>query len=187
MARVAIDGDAAEIVRVTNLAYRVEDFFVRGDRTTEAEIRERMTRTGAAFLVIDRPAGDRDDADGEQRAGASDVVSHERVGHGDRRIAGSVFVQVKDDRGFFAMLSVDPALQKGGVGRRLIEAVEAHCRAAGCRFLDIDVVNLRRELPAFYGRFGFAPYGTAPFADAWKLTRPAHVVLMTKPLLDLWA
>ena len=187
MSRIATAGDIAEIVRVTNLAYRVEDFFVRSDRTNEAEIRERMRRPGAAFLVIDLPGGGRGDGNHASPSGSANVPSSDQVDRGGGSIAGSVFVQVKDDRGFFAMLSVDPALQKGGFGRRLITAVEDHCRAAGCRFLDIDVVNLRRELPAFYGRFGFAPYATAEFHDPWKLTRPAHLILMTKPLLDIWA
>lgn len=176
--RVATSDDVVELMRVINAAYRVEDFFVRADRTTNADILERMARPGAAFLVIDGQA----DRDASPEAKAADA------GPGSRdAFAGAVFVQVKDDRGFFAMLSVDPALQKGGYGRRLIAAVEEHCRAAGCRFLDIDVVNLRKELPAFYQRFGFAPYGTAVFHDPAKLTRPAYLVLMTKPLVDLWA
>jgi hypothetical protein len=68
-----------------------------------------------------------------------------------------------------------------------VAAAEDHCRRAGCRFLDISVVNLRTELPDFYRQFGFAPYGVAPFHDPEKLTRPAHLVLMTKPLIDLWS
>ena len=58
--------------------------------------------------------------------------------------------------------------------------------SAGCRFLDLDVVNLRQELPAFYLALGFAPYGTSSFADPDKLRREAHLVLMTKPLVGLW-
>ena len=84
------------------------------------------------------------------------------------------------------MLAVDPDHQGRGLGRALVLAVESRCRNAGCRFLDISVVNLRTELPAFYRQFGFAPYGTAPFHDPETLTRPAHLVLMTKPLVDLW-
>jgi GNAT superfamily N-acetyltransferase len=80
------------------------------------------------------------------------------------------------------MLSVDPARQGKGLARRLIEAVEDRCRAAGCAALDIDVVNLREELPAFYRRFGFMVTGQAPFSDAWKLRREAHLVVMSKPL-----
>jgi GNAT superfamily N-acetyltransferase len=84
------------------------------------------------------------------------------------------------------MLAVDPERQGRGFGRFLIQAVEDHCRGAGCRFLDISVVNLRTELQEFYRQFDFAPYGTAPFHDVGKLTRDAHLVLMTKPLVELW-
>jgi ribosomal protein S18 acetylase RimI-like enzyme len=84
------------------------------------------------------------------------------------------------------MLAVDPDQQGRGLGRLLVTAAEEYCREAGCRFLDISVVNLRTELPGFYRQFGFTPYGTAPFQDPGKLTRSAHLVLMTKPLVDLW-
>ncbi len=197
--RPAIADDVPEIVRVTNLAYRVEDFFVQGDRTRDAEVRERMARPGAAFLVIDVPhncgpgSNAASDVDSGLHVGAPTYVaqrfSFAREADPERRpqLGGSVFVQITGDRGFFAMLSVEPALQKSGVGRALITGAEEHCRAAGCRFLDLDVVNLRRELPAFYARFGFAPYDTAAFRDPTKLTRPAHLILMTKPLVDIWA
>jgi GNAT superfamily N-acetyltransferase len=175
-ARIATAADAVQLVRVINAAYLVEQFFVRGDRTTNADILERMAKPGALFLVVDDSAG---------TAPASDPGDGPALQ--PPRIAGTVFVQVKSDRGFFGMLSVDPARQKTGVGRRLIEAVEEYCRMAGCRFLDLDVVNLRTELPAFYRRFGFAPYDTGPFRDPEKLTRPAHLVLMTKPIVDVWA
>jgi GNAT superfamily N-acetyltransferase len=175
-ARIGTAADVVQLVRVINAAYLVERFFVRGDRTTNADIVERMAKPGAVFLVIDDSAGQEPEPDGAGRAALQ-----------PRRIAGTVYVQVKADRGFFAMLSVHPSLQKTGVGRRLIEAAEEHCHLAGCRFLDLDVVNLRTELPAFYRRFGFAPYDTGPFRDPEKLTRPAHLVLMTKPLVDVWA
>ena len=159
--RAAVEADVPELVRLINRAYVVEEFFVAGDRTTAAQVRDRMSRTGACFLTIE---------DHESRA----------------RLAGCVWVEVRGDRGYFGMLAVDPERQGRGLARLLIAAVEDHCLAAGCRFLDISVVNLRTELPAFYRQFGFAPYGTAPFHDPEKLTRPAHLVLMTKPLVNLF-
>jgi predicted N-acetyltransferase YhbS len=79
------------------------------------------------------------------------------------------------------MLSVDPAWQRQGLGRILVRAAENHCRAAGCRALDIDVVNLRSELPPFYSKLGFVPTGRATFPDPGKLQRAAYVVIVTKP------
>jgi GNAT superfamily N-acetyltransferase len=153
--RVAADSDVAEIVRVINAAYRVEDFFVNGNRTSEEDVRRRMS-SGVFFLVID-----------SEEAG---------------RLKAAVAVDVHDGRGHFAMLSVDPALQGSGLGRVLIDEIERFCRDRGCTDLDIEVVNLREELPPFYRRFGFSDAGTIPFTPAEKLTREAHLVRMSKPL-----
>lgn len=160
--RIADEADIPELVRIINRAYVVEQFFVDGDRTDSAQVRDRMTRSASWFLAVDDP----------QIPG---------------RLAACVWVEVRADRGYFGMLAVDPDHQGRGLARFLIAAVEDHCRAAGCRFLDISVVDLRSELPAFYRQFGFAPYGTAPFHDRVTLTRPARLVLMTKPLVDPWA
>jgi GNAT superfamily N-acetyltransferase len=154
--RVASIDDVPALVRVINDAYRVEDFFVVGDRTAEAEIRAKIVDARGCFLA----------ADGDDTTG----------------LAGAVYVEVRGDRGYFAMLSVDRARQGRGLGRALVAAVEAHCRAAGCHWLDIEVVDLRTELPAFYASLGFSPCGVGPFPDPAKLRRPAHVVLMTKAL-----
>jgi len=93
-----------------------------------------------------------------------------------------VFVELRGDRGYFGMLSVDPAHQKKGLSRLLIDDVEARCRTAGCTALDIQVVNLREELPAFYAMLGFVPTGTAPFVSQ-AAKRDAHFILMSKPLV----
>jgi ribosomal protein S18 acetylase RimI-like enzyme len=154
--RYATSGDIPELVRIINLAYRVEDFFIDGDRTNTTDVQSRLVAPGACFIVIDAP-----DA---------------------RSLAGAVWVETHGDRGHFAVLSVDPAFQGQGLARLMIEAVEDHCRKAGCSALDLEVVDLREELPAFYTRFGFRAASTAPFPSREKLTRPAHLILMSKPL-----
>ena len=100
----------------------------------------------------------------------------------EKSLAAAVWVETHGDKGHFAVLSVDPAFQGRGLGRIMIDAVEDHCRKAGCSSLDLEVVNLRDELPAFYSKFGFEPAGTAPFPSTEKLTQPACLLLMTKPL-----
>ena len=154
--RVAVPQDVPELVRVINLAYRVEDFFVNGDRTNDADVRDRMAKPNAAFLVLESAE--------------------------PGRLAAAVYTEIRGERGYFGMLAVDPAAQKSGLGRALIGTVEDRCRAAGCVVLDIEIVNLREELPPFYRRFGFAPTGETPFTDPHKLKRPAHLVVMTKTL-----
>ena len=55
----------------------------------------------------------------------------------------------------------------------MMAAAEQHCRAAGCRVVDIKIVNLRLELPGFYRSLGYVAAGTAAFDDP-KLTKPAR-------------
>ena len=64
---------------------------------------------------------------------------------------------------------------------RVVDAIESHCRAADCHALDISVVALRAELPAFYEKLGFEVTGTAALTTH-TLKRDAHFVLMSKPL-----
>jgi ribosomal protein S18 acetylase RimI-like enzyme len=97
-------------------------------------------------------------------------------------LAAGVQMDVHARRGHFAMLAVDPKFQGRGLARLLTDAVEEHCRAAGCDELEIEIVNLREELPAFYDAMGFVAVDTAPFPDTSKLRRDAHMVRMTKRL-----
>ena len=154
--RYATLNDIPELVRIINSAYRVEDFFVDGDRTSADDVKDRLQTPDACFIVIDAP----------------DASS----------LAAAVWVDVHANRGHFAVLSVDPAFQGKGLARVLIDAVEDHCRKLGCEWLDIEVVNLRLELPPFYAKFGFVPNGTAVFTDTGKLKRDAHLKLMTKSI-----
>jgi GNAT superfamily N-acetyltransferase len=148
--------DLSELVRVINVAYRVEAFFIDGDRIDEAGIRSRFSQSGGLFLVAEGSPAD--------------------------SLVGAVYCVVDGVRGFFALLSVDPVAQGRGIGRQLIAAVEAHCRRSGCRHLELDVVDLREELPPFYRRLGFTNIGTAPFPDPGKLRRPAEMLRMQKRL-----
>lgn len=157
--RYATPADVAEIVRVINLAYQVEVTMFHGERTSEAEVIERLGRPNGAFLVLD------------------DSTATTRT-----RLTGAVYVETRENRGYFAMLSVDPTHQGRGLGRTLVGAAEAHCRDAGCRVMDIDVVDLRTELPGFYAALGFTPAESTPFPDPTKTKQPVRLVRMEKPL-----
>ena len=156
--REAATDDLDALVTIINLAYRVEDFFVYGDRVRATDVVEKMANPGAVFLVIDAPSG------------------------GERRLAGAVFVRVTGERGYFGPLAVDPSSQGKGLGKVLVTAAEDYCRARGCRHMDIDVVNLRTELPPFYEALGYTMSGTKEFAPPERLRSPAYLLLMTKRL-----
>jgi GNAT superfamily N-acetyltransferase len=150
--RDASDADAPLLAALITAAYRVEDFFVTGDRIDTDEVLERMRH--GRFLVLE---------DG----GA---------------LAGCVYVRVNGDTGYFGLLSTDPSRQRQGIGARLIAAAEEACRAAGCGEMEIEVVNLRTELPPFYRRLGYSERGVRPFPDADRATRGCHFIVMRKPL-----
>jgi len=97
-------------------------------------------------------------------------------------MAGCVYVELRGERAYFGLLSVDPARQKGGVGRELIAAAEEYAREHGCAVMDIRIVNLRAELPAFYGRLGYAEAGTEEFTPGSPTKLPCHFVKMQKAL-----
>jgi GNAT superfamily N-acetyltransferase len=148
--------DVLAITRLINAAFGVERFFIDGDRTSAAEIHRMLIQGG--FLLAE------DDA---------------------FRLYGCVYVERRGgrhERGYFGMLAVDPERQRGGIGRGLIAAAEDQCRACGCTVMEIQVVNLRAELPPLYRRLGYTETGTAPFPAAARPKLPCHFVQMEKPL-----
>jgi GNAT superfamily N-acetyltransferase len=152
--RRAAGADAESLARLINRAYQVESFFVEG-RRIEADEVARLAGSGH-FLVLDRAGGG---------------------------IAAAVYLRFDGPCGFLGLLSVDPALQGLGLGRRLVGVAEAMCVAMGCTALGLEVVNLREELPPWYRRLGYREVGTAPFETARRAaTRACHFIRMEKAL-----
>jgi GNAT superfamily N-acetyltransferase len=155
--RVARADEASAVAALVNAAFQVEAFFKRGNRTDAAEVGNLMQH--GEFLVLDH--SETPDAPGTG-------------------LAACVYTRTNGDRGYFGMLSIDPRSQGRGLGRSIIAAVESRLRAGGCRAVDIQVVNLRKELPPFYERLGYVVSGTLPFPDDGAATKPCHFIVMTK-------
>ena len=153
--RLADRSDVAEIVRVTNLAYIVEQFCLAGDRTDAADVRALMEQ--GSFLVVHQ-------------------ASHPST------LDASVYMSVAYGRGYLGLLAVDPKHQGKGFAKALVASVEAHCRLEHCRWLDLSVVNLRTELFPYYERLGFTPSAVLPFPRPAKILRPLHLIQMSKEL-----
>lgn len=153
--RTATPADTSALAAVINAAFVVEAGFIRGPRTTAAEV-SALLAGGGAFLVVD---------------------------HGEPgRLAAAVHVEAREGCAHFGMLAVDPALQGRGLARRLLTAVEAHGRAAGCTVMELEVFDVRSELPPFYASLGYRPAGTKAFRAPELLTAPAQLIVMQKAL-----
>ncbi len=150
--REASQADVPRIVALINRAFAVERFFKSGDRTNPEQVQQ-MMQDGKFLLLMER----------------------------DEMVA-CMFVKVTGDRGYVGTLSVDPGRQKSGLGRRMMHQAEDYCRNAGCKALDIRIVNLRTELPAIYRKFGFVETGTQSAEVVKNATRPVHFITMSKPL-----
>ena len=151
--RTAAPADAAKITNVINAAFRVaEEFFIDGLRIGQAEVEQLLGK--GAFLLAE--TGD--------------------------RLSGSVYVEMRGERSYLGLLSVDPASQKSGLGSLLMNEAENYCRQRGSRFMDIYIVNLRQELPPYYRRRGYVENGTTPFPADVPVKIPCHFINMAKPL-----
>lgn len=150
--RPASGGEASALVALVNAAFAVEKAFVDGERTSLEEIQQHLQK--GVFLIADG-------ADGAPVACA--------------------YVEQRGFRAYLGMLSVDPAYQGAGLGRQMMNAVEAYCRGRRVRTLDIRILSLRPELPPFYRKLGFVEEGTAPY-DNPRSTKPGHFILMSKNL-----
>lgn len=152
--RVAKAGDAGAIVSVINAAFRVaEGFLIDRDRIDMETVQE-LFRKGT-FLVAE-----------------------------DTSVCGCVYVEPREaGRSYLGLLAVEPHVQKAGLGSQLMHAAEGYCAQAGSRFMDLRIVSVRKELPAFYHRQGYVETGTEPFTAGLTPKVPCHFVWMSKSLI----
>jgi predicted N-acetyltransferase YhbS len=151
--RLASPPDAARITAVINAAFRIaEDFFIDGNRITAEEVERSLTK--GDFLLAEN---------GE-------------------KLNGCVYVELRGERSYLGLLSVDPGYQQGGLGSLLMCEAEKYCRERGSRAMDIVIVNLREDLPPFYQRRGYIHSGTTPFPPDIETKIPCHFINMTKSL-----
>ncbi|MBZ5698206.1 MAG: GNAT family N-acetyltransferase [Acidobacteriia bacterium] len=144
--------DVEAIVWLINAAFQVERFFKERDRTNPEMVRSLLEK-GKFLLAEDGPS-----------------------------LAGCVYVELRGERGYLGLLSVDPARQRSGLGRQLVAAAEDFFRGAGCRFSDLSIVNVRKDLPGYYRSLGYVETGTMPFTADEPLKLPVHFIMMSKPL-----
>jgi len=151
--RTARRDDADSIARLVNTAFLVEQFFIERDRTNPATVGSLMEK-GKFLLAEDGP-----------------------------NLVGCVYMELRGERGYFGMLSIDPSRQGMGLGHQLVNAVEKLFRDAGCKFSDLKIVDVRTDLHTLYHRWGYVDAGTAVYDDPMPTKIPVHFIEMSKPLL----
>jgi ribosomal protein S18 acetylase RimI-like enzyme len=152
--RIAKATDVPAIVSVVNAAYAIETFF-QGTRTDAKGVMEMMQK--GEFLVAESASGG---------------------------IVATVYTELRGERGYFGMLAVEPSQQGSGLGRKMMEAAEGHCRSHGCKHMDIDVVSLCPDNLSLYRKFGYFETGTEQFHPprSREVGVECHLIIMSKAL-----
>jgi ribosomal protein S18 acetylase RimI-like enzyme len=164
----AKDRDIPQLVQLINSAYRGEES--KKGWTHEADLIEGTLRTDAASIkeLIQKP-----DA----------VLLKCNLGED---LIGCVYLEKKANRLYLGMLSVSPAIQAKGIGKKLLAAADEHARKNGCDRIEMTVISVRNELIAWYERNGYRNTGkTEPFPQDGRFGTPRqsiHFVVLEKQL-----
>ena len=151
--RDATQADIPAVVGLVESAYRGESS--RAGWTTEADFLEGR-RTGP------------DDIEAILAREKSRLLLVERGGE----LLACAHVAVEDGAGYFGMFSVQPRLQGGGIGSRVLaEAERIAAQDWRCPSMRMTVIDIRDDLIPFYLRRGYHrtgiikpfPYGDARF------------------------
>jgi ribosomal protein S18 acetylase RimI-like enzyme len=121
-------------------SWNIEAGILQGTRMTESLLREDLAAKPHAHFLIHRDPQ-------------------------TRRVIGTVWLEpVAGDAWYLGLFTVDPALQKQQLGRRLLGAAEEFARDRGARRMRMGVLSVREALIAWYERRGYARTGeTEPF------------------------
>jgi predicted N-acetyltransferase YhbS len=152
--RIAEPEDAERITEVINSAFRkAEDFFIDSDRIDTASVLSFLA--AGTFLLAERGSV----------------------------LEGCVYIERRaQGRAYLGLLAVATVSQQSGVGSLLMRGAEDYCRGLGLGFIDIKIVNLRKELTGFYRRRGYIEIGTSPFPSDVPTKLAVHFIDMSKPL-----
>ena len=168
--RTATSDDADAIADLVNRAYRPsagtagwthECGLVAGDRTDAAQVRLTLAQANGRILL----------------------------GLQQTRLCTCVNVVADGDGCYIGMLAVDPEIQGGGLGKRMLAHAEQfarqHFQASYCH---MTVLSARPELLAYYLRRGYRQTGEyLPFphdANAGTPLCELQIEVLRKPLTD---
>jgi ribosomal protein S18 acetylase RimI-like enzyme len=150
--RFAGVADVEALTRLINTAFVVERDIFDGDRTSTEGVRA-FLKSGK-FLVAEDSAG----------------------------LAGCVYVELRGDRGYIGLLSVDPPRQGSGLGRKLMDEAEKFFDEANCVAVDLRVLSARAPLPAFYRHLGYTEMQRVDVPVEARPKVPCQFICMSKKL-----
>ena len=170
--RVADEVDADAVAALVERAYRGESSragwtseadYVGGSRTSGTAVRELITDTHTAVLL-----GERD----------------------GQLVACCQVTSLQNGEAYLGMLAVEPTIQNGGLGRRMVEAAERVARERwAAAALRIHVLSVQSALADWYRRLGFVDAGDrVPFpagTDAEVLVAGLDFLIMTKQIASV--
>jgi ribosomal protein S18 acetylase RimI-like enzyme len=166
---IADEKDIPAIVALLNMSYRGE--YSRKGWTTEADLIGGEVRTNHENL------GD------VMREPGSVILKYQD----DGKILSCVNLKKHGDRLYLGMFSVDPELQGGGIGKKMLKAAEEHALEVGCLAIYMYVISVRQELIDWYKRKGYAETGElVPFKEdglTGTHKRPLEFMVLEKKLL----
>ncbi|KAG6006896.1 hypothetical protein E4U21_006615 [Claviceps maximensis] len=180
--RKAVPADAAAVQSLVKSAYRGESS--RSGWTTEADLvaDERISVAAVAAKI--------------QGPGIVVVAhAHAHADGGDKNsgtLVGCCETEARANGiGHFGLFAVEPKLQAGGLGKKILARAEAMAREElGVRTMEMFVIWTRAELIAWYQRRGYvktertAPFPYADLYNGTALRDDLYFVVLEKNLVD---
>ncbi|MBN1176723.1 MAG: GNAT family acetyltransferase [Dehalococcoidales bacterium] len=77
------------------------------------------------------------------------------VGLLDGRIIASAMGGYESHRGWVNYLAIDPEYREKGLGRQMMDAIEAKLRERGCPKINLQIRSSNSEALAFYDKIGY--------------------------------
>ena len=104
-----------------------------------------------------------------------------------RRLVGFAIMEFFDERAHLSLLAVAAGYQKLGIGRRLLEWLEASARTAGVFRVHLELRASNSAARRFYERLGYAEHGRrrgyyAGREDALCMSRDLKLTLPAGPV-----
>lgn len=99
---------------------------------------------------------------------------------------GCVYLEKKSNRMYLGLLTVSPAEQANGIGKKLLFAAEEYASKHNCSVMQMTVISVRDELIKWYERRGYYKTGaTQPFPNDEKFgiqKQPLQFIVMEKEI-----